>query len=325
MPIALALHGGAGTILRAEMRPEQEARYTAALQEALRAGYQCLADHGTALDAVELAVALLEDCPLFNAGRGSVFTADGTHEMDASIMEGQHRRAGAVALVTGVKNPIRLARRVMEQSEHVFLAGTGAEAFARLQGCEFADDDYFYDQFRYEQWQKIKDTDRFQLDHTGSPTTGSPTTVSPKTVAPEQPKKLGTVGAVACDEHGNLAAATSTGGMTNKRFGRVGDSPVIGAGTYADNRTVAVSCTGSGEYFLRGVVAYDVSCLVEYKNYSLEQACAEVVHERLPALGGDGGLVAVNARGEVSLPFNTEGMYRAAKTPHRETVAIYAD
>ena len=312
MPIAIALHGGAGTILRAEMRPEQEKRYTTALREALQAGYQCLADHGTALDAVELAVALLEDCPLFNAGRGSVFTADGTHEMDASIMEGQHRRAGAVALVTGVKNPIRLARRVMEQSEHVFLAGPGAEAFARLQGCEFADDDYFYDQFRYEQWQKIKDTDRFQLDHTGSPTMGSP-------------KKLGTVGAVACDAHGNLAAATSTGGMTNKRFGRIGDSPVIGSGTYADNRTVAVSCTGSGEYFLRGVVAYDVACLIEYKNYSLDQACRKVVHERLPALGGNGGLVAVNAQGEVSLPFNTEGMYRAAKTPQTETVAIYGD
>ena len=310
MPIALALHGGAGTILRAEMRPEQEARYTAALQEALQAGYQCLADHGTALNAVELAVAILEDCPLFNAGRGSVFTADGTHEMDASIMEGQQRRAGAVALVTGVKNPIRLARRVMEQSDHVFLAGAGALEFARLQGCEFADEDYFYDQFRYEQWQQIKHTDRFQLDHT---------------VSPEQPKKLGTVGAVACDAYGNLAAATSTGGMTNKRFGRIGDSPVIGSGTYADNRTVAVSCTGNGEYFLRGVVAYDVACLIEYKNYSLDQACREVVHERLPALGGDGGLVAVNAQGEVSLPFNTEGMYRAAKTPHRETVAIYAD
>ena len=325
MPIALALHGGAGTILRAEMRPEQEARYTTALQEALRASYQCLADRGTALDAVELAVALLEDCPLFNAGRGSVFTADGTHEMDASIMEGQHRRAGAVALVTGVKNPIRLARRVMEQSDHVFLAGAGALEFARLQECEFADEDYFYDQFRYDQWQQIKHTDRFQLDHTGSPETGSPKTGSPKTVSPEQPKKLGTVGAVACDAYGNLAAATSTGGMTNKRFGRIGDSPVIGSGTYADNRTVAVSCTGSGEYFLRGVVAYDVACLIEYKNYSLEQACREVVHERLPALGGDGGLVAVNAQGEVSLPFNTEGMYRAAKTPHAEIVAIYAD
>ena len=210
MPIAIALHGGAGTILRAEMRPEQEARYTTALQEALQAGYQCLFDHGTALDAVEIAVTILEDCPLFNAGRGSVFTADGTHEMDASIMEGQHRRAGAVALVTGVKNPIRLARRVMEQSDHVFLAGTGAEAFARQQQCTFADEDYFYDQFRYEQWQQIKDTDGFQLDHSVSP--------------PEQPKKLGTVGAVACDANGNLAAATSTGGMTNKRWGRVGDA-----------------------------------------------------------------------------------------------------
>ncbi len=307
MPLALALHGGAGTILRAEMRPEQEVSYTTALRDALHAAYQCLLDQGSALDAVVIAVALLEDCPLFNAGRGSVFTADGTHEMDASVMEGQHRRAGAVALVSGVKNPIRLARRVMEQSEHVFLAGTGAEAFARQQGCAFADDDYFYDQFRYDQWQQIKDTNRFQLDHSATP------------------KKLGTVGAVACDAHGNLAAATSTGGMTNKRWGRVGDSPVIGSGTYADNRTAAVSCTGSGEYFLRGVVAYDVACLIEYKNYSLAQACQVVVHERLPALGGDGGLVAVNAQGEISLPFNTEGMYRASKTSQAETVAIYGN
>ena len=310
MPIALALHGGAGTILRAEMSAEEEARYTTALQEALQAGYQHLAHQGTALDAVEIAVTLLEDCPLFNAGRGSVFTAEGTHEMDASIMEGQHRAAGAVSLVTGVKNPIRLARRVMERSDHVFLAGEGAMQFARQQQCELADDDYFFDQFRYEQWQKIKDTDGFQLDHSQEP-------------KQEPPKKMGTVGAVACDDHGNIAAATSTGGMTNKRWGRIGDSPVIGSGTYAYNRTCAVSCTGSGEYFLRGVVAYDVSCLMEYKNYSLEQACQEVVHQRLPTLGGDGGLIAVNAQGNVSMPFNTEGMYRASKTPQEEIIAIY--
>ena len=310
MSIAIALHGGAGTILREEMSPEKEAQYTAALRDALRAGYHCLAERGTALDAVEIAVTLLEDCPLFNAGRGSVFTAEGTHEMDASIMEGQHRRAGAVSLVTGVKNPIRLARRVMEQSPHVFLAGNGAMEFARQQQCALADEDYFYDPFRYEQWQAIKDTDGFQLDHSQEP-------------KQEQPKKMGTVGAVACDEHGNLAAATSTGGMTNKRWGRVGDSPVIGSGTYAHNATGAVSCTGSGEYFLRGVVAYDVSCLMEYKGYSLAQACEEVVHQRLPTLGGDGGLVAVDARGTFSMSFNTEGMYRAAQTPTQETIAIY--
>lgn len=309
MPIALALHGGAGTIRRTSMSAENEIRYTTALRDALRAAYQHLADRGTALDAVEMAVTQLEDCPLFNAGRGSVFTAEGTHEMDASIMEGQHQQAGAVSLVTGVKNPIRLARRVMEKSDHVFLAGSGAMEFARLQQCDFADAAYFYDQFRYEQWQAIKDTDGFQLDHTPEPR--------------QQPKKMGTVGAVACDDYGNIAAATSTGGMTNKRWGRIGDSPVIGSGTYANNRTCAVSCTGSGEYFLRGVVAYDVSCLMEYKGYSLAQACEEVVHQRLPELGGDGGLVAVNALGEICMPFNTEGMYRAAKTPDEESIAIY--
>ena len=310
MSIAIALHGGAGTILRAEMSTEQETRYTQALREALSAAYHHLTQQGTALDAVEIAVTQLEDCPLFNAGRGSVFTAEGTHEMDASIMEGQHRMAGAVSLVTGVKNPIQLARRVLEHSPHVFLAGRGAMEFARQQQCALEDEAYFYDQFRYEQWQAIKDTDGFQLDHSQEPKR-------------QPPKQLGTVGAVACDAYGNLAAATSTGGMTNKRWGRIGDSPVIGSGTYAHNATCAVSCTGSGEYFLRGIVAYDVSCLIEYKSYTLEQACQEVIRDRLSALGGDGGLVAVNARGEVSLPFNTEGMYRAAKTPTQETIAIY--
>ena len=310
MPIAIALHGGAGTILRTEMSSDKEVRYTQALRAALHAAYRHLNEQGTALDAVEIAVKLLEDCPLFNAGRGSVFTAEGTHEMDASIMEGQHRAAGAVSLVTGVKNPIQLARHVMEHSPHVFLAGTGAMEFARQQGCDFAHEAYFYDQFRYEQWQAIKDTDGFQLDHAQEP-------------KQQPPKKMGTVGAVACDAYGNIAAATSTGGMTNKRWGRIGDSPVIGSGTYAHNATCAVSCTGSGEYFLRGVVAYDVSCLIEYKGYSLAQACQEVVQHRLPTLGGDGGLVAVNAQGEVSMPFNTEGMYRAAKTPSQETIAIY--
>lgn len=306
MPIAIALHGGAGTILRSEMSSEKEIQYTHALKEALHAAYQHLHEQGSALDAVEIAVKALEDCHLFNAGKGSVFTADGTHEMDASIMDGQNRKAGAVALVTGIKNPIRLARLVMERSEHVFLAGSGAMEFARKMQCEFADEAYFFDQYRYAQWQKIKDTQSFQLDHSADKT-----------------KKMGTVGAVACDAYGNIAAATSTGGMTNKRWGRVGDSPVIGSGTYAHNLTCAVSCTGSGEYFLRGVVAYDISCLIEYKHYTLEEACREVIHRRLPELEGDGGLVAVNAKGEVSMPFNTEGMYRASKSPSHETIAIY--
>ncbi|WPP50945.1 isoaspartyl peptidase/L-asparaginase family protein [Catalinimonas niigatensis] len=310
MPIAIALHGGAGTILRSEMSPEKEVQYTHALKDALHAAYQHLLDHGSALDAVEIAVTMLEDCPLFNAGKGSVFTAEGKHEMDASIMEGRNRSAGAISLVTGVKNPIRLARLVMEKSEHVFLAGSGAMEFARKMKCDFADETYFFDRFRYDQWQKIKDTQSFQLDHSVN-------------TDQEKPKKMGTVGAVACDVQGNIAAATSTGGMTNKRWGRIGDSPVIGSGTYAHNLTCAVSCTGSGEYFLRGVVAYDVSCLIEYKNYSLAQACQEVILQRLLELGGDGGLVAVNAKGEVSMTFNTEGMYRASKSPLGETIAIY--
>ncbi|MGB3586620.1 MAG: isoaspartyl peptidase/L-asparaginase, partial [Tunicatimonas sp.] len=223
--------------------------------------------------------------------------------------DGRNRSAGAISLVSGIKNPIHLARLVMEQSEHVFLAGEGAMKFAHKMQCEMADEDYFYDEYRYQQWQSIKDTDGFQLDHSVR--------------SEEKPKKLGTVGAVACDALGNLAAATSTGGMTNKRWGRIGDSSVIGSGTYANNRTCAVSCTGSGEYFLRGVVAYDVSCLMEYKNYPLAQACEEVIGQRLIELGGDGGLVAVDASGQVSMPFNTEGMYRAAKTPSSETIAIY--
>ena len=312
MPIAIAIQGGAGTIVKREMSAEKEARYKAALQEALQAGYQVLAQNGTALDAVETTVKVLEDCPLFNAGRGSVFTAEGTHEMDASIMDGRDLSAGAVAMVQGIKNPIALARLVMEKSGHVLLAGNGALEFARKMQCEFADDTYFFDQFRYDQWQSIKDTDNFQLDHSS----GKNDQDSPN-------PRIGTVGAVACDQAGNLAAATSTGGMTNKRWGRIGDSPVIGSGVYANNLTCAVSCTGSGEYFLRAVVAYDVSCLMEYKNYTLAQACEEVIQKRLPRIGGDGGLVAVNSKGEISMPFNTEGMYRASKTPQAETIAIY--
>ena len=315
MPIAIALQGGAGTIIRREMSAEKEARYKAALQEALHAGFQILSQNGTALDAVETTVKILEDCPLFNAGKGSVFTAEGAHEMDASIMDGRDLSAGAVSLVQGVKNPIALARLVMEKSDHVFLAGKGAMEFARKMQCALADDAYFFDQFRYDQWQALKNTDHFQLDHSADKN-------EPDEAPPHH--SIGTVGAVACDHAGNLAAATSTGGMTNKRWGRIGDSPVIGAGVYANNLTCAVSCTGSGEYFLRAVVAYDVSCLMEYKNYTLTQACEEVIHHRLPTIGGDGGLVAVNQKGEVCMPFNTEGMYRASKTPEAENIAIYS-
>lgn len=292
----IAIHGGAGTLLKTEMSSEKESAYLSALQLALDESYSVLEKGGTSLDAVEKAVVLLENSPLFNAGKGSVFTEKGSHEMDASIMEGDSRKAGAVSLITGVKNPISLARKVMEKSEHVFLGGEGAMDFARLHNCEFESPEYFYDEFRYNQWLSVKGTDTFQLDHS---------------VLDE--KKFGTVGAVALDVHGNLAAATSTGGMTNKKFGRVGDSPMIGAGTYANNATCAVSCTGSGEYFIRGVVAYDVSCLVEYKGLALQEACDIVINDRLLKIGGDGGLIAVDCLGIPVFSFNTEGMYRGRR------------
>jgi beta-aspartyl-peptidase (threonine type) len=234
---------------------------------------------------------------LFNAGKGSVFTAVGSHEMDASIMDGKTLKAGAVSLITGIKNPVSLARDVMDKSEHVFMAGEGAMIFAKQHNHATESPAYFHDDFRYQQWQEIKESDTFQLDH-----------------AIKKDSKFGTVGAVACDQNGNIAAATSTGGMTNKKYGRVGDSPMIGAGNYANNETCAISCTGSGEYFIRGVVAYDVACLIEHKNLSLEAAASEVIHKRVLRLGGDGGLIAINQFGEIAMPFNTEGMYRAKRT-----------
>jgi beta-aspartyl-peptidase (threonine type) len=304
---SIAIHGGAGTLIKGQMTPEKEATYKKALQEALDQGYQILENGGCALDAVETAVKSLEDCPLFNAGRGAVFTAKGTHEMDASIMEGKNLKAGAVSLINGIKNPISLARAVMEKTDHVFLAGEGAMQFAVSQGYDVLEDSYFYDDFRYLQWQKIKDSNQFQLDHSD-----------------RKDSKFGTVGAVACDQNGNVAAATSTGGMTNKKWGRVGDSPMIGAGNYANNKTCAVSCTGSGEYFIRGVVAYDVSCLMEHKSMTVSEAAEEVIQKRVLALGGDGGLIAVDRHGNVALPFNTEGMYRGFRLSSGETeVSIY--
>jgi beta-aspartyl-peptidase (threonine type) len=277
------------------------------LDGALEAGFEVLKNGGTATDAVETSVRLLEDSPLFNAGKGSVFTAEGTHEMDAAIMEGLNLKAGAVSLITGIKNPVSLARDVMDKSEHVFLAGEGALGFAMENNYEIEKPDYFYDELRYQQWQEIKGSDSFQLDH-----------------SLKKDSKFGTVGAVACDSQGNLAAATSTGGMTNKKWGRVGDSPMIGAGNYANNKTCAVSCTGSGEFFIRGVVAYDVSCLMEYKGWSLEQAASEVIHKRILKINGDGGLIAVDNQGNVSMPFNTEGMYRAFKTNEgKKEISIY--
>jgi len=306
---SIAIHGGAGTLVKGLMTQALEIQYKNALQVALDAGSKILEDNGTALDAVEAAVIMLEDSPLFNAGKGAVFTHTGTHEMDAAIMDGKTLEAGAISLITGIKNPISLSRDVLEKSDHVFLAGEGALQFAAKNGYIIESPDYFYDEVRYQQWQGIKDSDKFQLDH-----------------SVKKDGKFGTVGAVALDVHGNIAAATSTGGMTNKKWGRVGDSPMIGAGTYANNNTCAVSCTGSGEYFIRGVVAYDVSCLMEYKGLSLDEAANEVIQNRVLQLGGDGGLIAVDTKGNIAMPFNTEGMYRAYKMATGETaVAIYKE
>lgn len=306
---AIAIHGGAGTLVKGMMTPELEAQYKSALKLALDAGYKLLADGKSAVEAVEEAVKFLEDSPLFNAGKGSVFTATETHEMDASIMDGKTLNAGGVSLITGIKNPVSLARDVMEKSEHMFLAGEGAMQFAKELDYKLEDSSYFYDEFRHKQWLEIKDTDNFQLDH-----------------STKKDSKFGTVGAVACDQDGNIAAATSTGGMTNKKWGRVGDSPMIGAGNYANNKTCAVSCTGSGEYFIRGVVAYDVACLMEHKGMNVQDASNEVINKRILELGGDGGLIAVDAKGNIAMPFNTEGMYRACKSSNGiDAISIYKE
>ncbi|MGV3556712.1 isoaspartyl peptidase/L-asparaginase family protein [Larkinella arboricola] len=303
----IAIHGGSGTISRSEITPEQEKEYRQGLENALDAGYAVLARGGSALDAVEQAVRSLEDFEKFNAGRGSVFSANGRHEMDASIMCGQTLKAGAVAGVTNIRNPITLARTVMERSENVFLLSPGAEEFAREQGLAVEPDDYFYTDYRFRQLKEAQEANRTQLDHSRS-NTGK-----------------GTVGAVALDEKGNLAAATSTGGLTNKKYGRVGDTPVIGGGTYANNQTCAVSCTGYGEFFIRAVVAYDISCLMEYKGLSLQEACDWVVQHKLKDMGGEGGLIAVDRAGNVALPFNSEGMYRGWRNAAGEgEVAIFA-
>jgi beta-aspartyl-peptidase (threonine type) len=297
----IAIHGGAGTILRSEMTPELEKAYTDGLQQALDAGYVLLDKGGNAVDAVTVAVTTLENNILFNAGRGAVFTKQGLHEMDAAIMDGIDLRAGAVAGVRNIKNPIELALRVMRNSDHVFLSGEGANEFASKQALQIEPDDYFFSQFRYDQWLAVRDSDTYLLDHDS------------KLETSVKDKKFGTVGAVACDIHGNIAAATSTGGMTNKQYGRIGDSPLIGAGTYANNRTCAISCTGHGELFIRSVAAYDVSCLMEYKGLNLDEAMRVVVLQKLVAIQGEGGMIGVDAQGNASLVFNSEGMYRGVR------------
>ncbi len=316
MSYTLVIHGGAGNITPAIMNAQQEAEYTTALKSALKSGSEVLRAGGTATDAVVAAICDMEDNPLFNAGRGSVFTKKGLNEMDAAIMDGSNLAAGAIAGVRNIKNPIKLAREVMLHSGHVFLCNEGAGEFALKQGIETATDEYLFNKSRYDQWVEIRDTDYTQLDHKGDNLKGGP--------IPNTGHKFGTVGAVACDSSGNIAAGTSTGGMTNKRFSRIGDSPVIGAGTYANNKTCAISCTGHGEFFLRAVVAYDVSCLMEYKGLSLQEACAIVIKDKLVKMGGEGGLIAVDARGNYDFCFNSAGMYRSMlNSEGKELVAFY--
>ena len=299
----LVIHGGAGTILKNDMTPELEAAYYRGLQEALDAGFAVLDEGGSAVNAVKAALVILEDNVLFNAGRGSVFTKKGVQEMDAAIMDGKTLRAGAITGVRNVRNPIELATEVMHNSNHVFLSGKGANDFAIKQGLKLEPDEYFFSQFRYDQWKSIRDSDNYSLDHTHQ-----------QLEELMKDKKFGTVGAVACDKDGNLAAATSTGGMTNKKYGRIGDSPVIGAGTYANNNSCAISCTGHGEMFIRTVAAYDVSALMQYKGLSLAEAMAEVVEQKLVAIEGEGGMIGVDAEGSPQMIFNSAGMYRAMRS-----------
>ncbi|MDR5762110.1 isoaspartyl peptidase/L-asparaginase [Caballeronia sp. LZ035] len=324
----IAIHGGAGTIVRSAMNTDAEARYHAALNEILSAAQRLLAEGGSALDAVTEAVRLLEDCPLFNAGHGAVFTAAGTHELDASVMDGATLEAGAVSCVTRVKNPVLAARRVLDVSDHVMFTAAGAEAFAAAQGLEFVEPSYYYTEARHQQWLKARGTSRTMLDHDAATFAfagASDSTDAPGEDDPLDPtKKFGTVGAVALDAHGHLAAATSTGGITNKQAGRVGDAPLIGAGCYASDATCAVSTTGTGEMFMRMLAAYDVAAQMEYRGVSLDEASHDVVMNKLPRIDGRGGLVAVDARGNVVLPFNTEGMYRGyARVGEAPVTAIY--
>jgi L-asparaginase / beta-aspartyl-peptidase len=302
MKFTIVIHGGAGTILKEDMTSELEQTYVRGLRDAIDSGYIVLANGGSSVEAVKAAVIALENNILFNAGKGSVFTKKGLHEMDAAIMEGKSLSAGAVAGARNIRNPVALADEVRRNSNHVFLSGEGANEFAIRQGIKLEPDEYFFSQFRYDQWKKMLDSDNYSLDHS-----------SDQVEKLMKDKKFGTVGAVACDQQGTLAAATSTGGMTNKSFGRIGDTPIIGSGTYANNKTCAVSCTGHGEPFLRAVAAYDVSCLMEYKGYDVQRACEEVVLRKLPALDGEGGLIAVDARGDAAMVFNSAGMYRAAR------------
>ncbi|TWX71123.1 isoaspartyl peptidase/L-asparaginase [Colwellia demingiae] len=318
LPFAIAIHGGAGTIKKDHFTPEKEAAYRAKLKESVEAGYTVLEQGGTSLDAVTTAINILENSPFFNAGKGAVYTHEETHEMDASIMNGKNRQAGAVAGVKHIENPINLARLVMDESVHVMLSGAGAETFAQSQGVKLVDNKIFDTDHRYKSLQRAKakmekakqQKKDYQAAH----------------FALDTEYKVGTVGAVALDKFGNIAAGTSTGGMTNKRYGRIGDSPVIGAGTFADNASCAVSATGHGEFFIRYNVAADICARVQYQGKSIDQAGKEVIHDVLMPVGGTGGVIIIDSKGNISLPFNTKGMYRASKSTSQVTyVGIFKD
>jgi beta-aspartyl-peptidase (threonine type) len=309
--IMLVMHGGAGTITRNSMSPEMEGQYRAAMEQALRTGQAVLTRGGRSLDAVEASIRVLEDSPLFNAGKGSVFTHDGKNEMDASIMDGSNKMAGSVAGVTIIRNPISAARAVMERSKHVMMAGRGAELFATKMGLEIVDPSYFWTERRWKALQK----ELLKEQQQNAPH-------SELLERQEEVKKFGTVGAVALDRNGNLAAGTSTGGMSNKQYGRIGDTPIIGAGTYASNDSCAVSATGDGEYFIRWTVAYDIAALMKYRGMTVKQAAEEVVNKKLVEAKGEGGVIALDRNGNFATPFNSEGMYRgwiaADGVPHVE-------
>lgn len=299
----IVIHGGAGTILKKNMSDSLENAYKEKLEEAIKVGHIVLKNGGSAMEAVTKTINVMENSPLFNAGKGAVFTHEETNELDASVMDGATLNAGAVAGVTQIKNPIDLALTVMNDSPHVMLSGKGAERFAEEQGFELVDPSYFYTEKRFQSLQRIKDKEKAELDHDFKVTFAEDSFI--------KDSKFGTVGCAALDKNGNLAAGTSTGGMTNKRWNRIGDAPIIGAGTYANNATCAVSSTGWGEFFIRGMVAHDISAMMEYKGSTLQEAAAEVIQKKLPDLGGNGGLIAIDKDGNVSMEFNTAGMYRA--------------
>ena len=313
---ALAIHGGAGNLQKRNLTPEQEEAYKRVMAECLQLGNKMLERGDSAVNVVEAVIKIMEDSPLFNAGKGSVFSHDGTNEMDAAMMDGKTLKCGAATLLRTVKNPISLAKSIMQKSKFVFLNGKGAEKYAKEHGLEIVDTSYFFDKMRWDQYLKIRDSSKTQLDNEGQGY------VQPL----DSVDKFGTVGCVVLDRYGNLAAGTSTGGIVNKNYNRIGDSPVIGAGTYANNSTCAISCTGHGEDFIRLVAAHEVSSLVKYKPMSLKKAADQVIHKQLSKIGGRGGLIAINRRGQVVFSFNTSGMYRGyMKSNGKMEVKIYKD